>query len=376
MNTDHLDKNTVYTSDPRIIMTLDAGGTNLVFSAIRGNRQIVEDILKPSHPDDLEKILDSLVSGFEEVSARLPDKAAAISFAFPGPADYPRGIIGDLPNFKAFQGGVALGPMLEDHFGIPVYINNDGNLFAYGEALTGFLPRLNHRLREAGSLKQYNSLIGFTLGTGFGAGIVLDQQMIVGNSSSGAEIHNTLNRYHPRWNAEESVSTRAIRRVYGDLSSTPFDRTPMPGEIHDIATGKKEGNAEAAREAFIQFGKGLGNSIANTMALIDGIVVLGGGITAGWDLFAPAMFDEINSGYEDFRGNKLPRLSYRVYNLEDERTFSEFVRGRIREITVPRSSRKISYDDLPRTGVGRSALGASRAIALGAYAFALQQLDT
>jgi glucokinase len=363
-------------NDPRMIMTLDAGGTNLVFSAIRRNEQIIPDIHKPSYPDDLDRMLESLVRGFEEVSGKLPGRPSAISFAFPGPADYPEGIIGDLPNLKAFRGGVALGPMLEDHFGIPVYINNDGNLFAYGEALAGFLPALNNRLREAGSLKRYHSLIGFTLGTGFGAGIVLDNKMIVGNSSSGAEIHNTLNAYHPEWNAEESVSTRAIRRVYADASGIPFDSTPMPGGIYEIARGTGKGNPEAASQAFIRFGNALGNSIANAMSLIDSIVVLGGGITAAWDLFAPAMFGEINREYRDFRGNRFPRLSYKVYNLEDERTFGEFVRGRTREITVPRSHRKISYDDLPRTGVGRSALGASRAIALGAYTFALQQLDT
>ena len=49
-------------------------------------------------------------------------------------ADYAHGIIGDLPNFPGFRGGVALGPYLEHVFGIPVFINNDGNLFAYGEA--------------------------------------------------------------------------------------------------------------------------------------------------------------------------------------------------------------------------------------------------
>jgi len=40
-------------------------------------------------------------------------KASAISFAFPGPADYEKGIIGILPNFPDFRGGVSLGFMLE-----------------------------------------------------------------------------------------------------------------------------------------------------------------------------------------------------------------------------------------------------------------------
>ena len=94
----------------------------------------------------------------------------AISFAFPGPVDYPAGIVGDLGNLPGFRGGVALGPMLEDRFKLPVFINNDGDLFTYGEAICGFLPYVNERLKAAGSAKQYKNLFGVTLGTGFGAG--------------------------------------------------------------------------------------------------------------------------------------------------------------------------------------------------------------
>jgi len=361
--------------DPRIVMTLDAGGTNFIFSAIQGNREIVSPIRKPSYSDDLQRCLENVVEGFEEIATGIPGKAAAISFAFPGPADYPLGIIGDLPNFKAFAGGVPLGPMLEDHFGIPVYINNDGNLFAYGEAVTGFLPSLNRRLKEAGSMKSFNSLVGFTLGTGFGAGIVVENKMLVGNSSCGAEIHNTLNALNPDWNAEESVSTRAIQRVYASASGFSAGVVPMPSEIAEIARGERSGERRAAMQAFREFGTALGYSLANTLALIDGIAVLGGGITAAWDLFAPSMFGAINGSYHDPLGNPLPRLSYRVYDLEDASVFGEFARGRIREVVVPSSGRRVVYDDLPRTGVGCSKLGASRSIALGAYLFALKKLD-
>ncbi|MFW5644877.1 MAG: ROK family protein [Bacteroidota bacterium] len=368
--------NTNTYEDKRMIMTLDAGGTNFVFSAIRSNTEIIEPISKRAFPEDLQKTLDMMIAGFEEVKKNLKGDPEAISFAFPGPADYPEGIIGNLPNFKAFTGDVPLGPMLEDHFKIPVYINNDGNLFAYGEALAGYLPELNKRLKESGSLKQYNSLIGFTLGTGFGAGIVLDKKMLVGNSSSGAEIHNTLNPWDPGWNAEESVSTRAIQRVYAEEAGIPVDKNLMPRDIYAIANGTSDGFVEAARTSFQQFGKSLGNSVANAISLIDALVVLGGGITAAWDLFAPAMFEEINRTYTDYEGNVFPRLSYKVYNLEDPSEFRKFAEGSINAVRVPGSGRTIKYDNLPRNGIGLSKLGASQAIALGAYAFALQQLDS
>ena len=112
----------------RIVLTLDAGGTNFVFSAVRANELIVEPISFPSHADNLELCLQTLIRGFEETMKLIGGKAEAISFAFPGPADYDMGIIGDLPNFKAFNDNVAVGPMLEERFGLPVFINNDGDL--------------------------------------------------------------------------------------------------------------------------------------------------------------------------------------------------------------------------------------------------------
>lgn len=364
-----------FTSDQRIILTLDAGGTNFVFSAMRGNREIVAPIQKAAHSDNLDLCLSMVIQGFEELILNLSGKPAAISFAFPGPADYVGGIIGDLPNFTAFTGGVPLGPMLEDHFDIPVYINNDGNLFAYGEALAGYLPWLNAQLERAGSDKRFRNLVGFTLGTGFGSGMVFDNHMILGHSTGGPEIHNTLNAFHPEWNAEESVSTRAIQRVYAEVAGIPFSPELMPSDIYHIARGEANGVKEAALESFHRFGRSLGNSIANTLSLFDGIVVLGGGITASWDLFSPPMFQEIGRSYSDFKGLKFPRLSYKVYDLENQDQFGEFAGSWAKELIVPGTGRKVSYDAFPRTGVGLSRLGASKTIAIGAYAFALQQLD-
>ena len=166
-------------SDPRIVMTLDAGGTNFRFSAIRGGEPATETIAMPSDGDNLDQCLTNIVDGFARIRDLCPELPAAISFAFPGPADYPRGIIGDLGNLPGFRGGIALGPMLEDRFSVPAFINNDGDLFVYGEAISGFLPYINGQLEKAGSPKRYKNLFGVTLGTGFGGGIVKAQNTVV-----------------------------------------------------------------------------------------------------------------------------------------------------------------------------------------------------
>ena len=187
----------MYSNDKRIVMTLDAGGTNFVFSAIQSNKQIVEPITLPSCPNDLEQCLTALCNGFNRVLSELESSPVAISFAFPGPADYPKGIIGDLPNFPAFKGGVALKTFLEERFQIPVFINNDGDLFAYGEAIAGSLPEANQRLKKQKANRSFSNLIGVTLGTGFGAGVVVDHKLLIGDNSDGGNVWCTRNTKHP-----------------------------------------------------------------------------------------------------------------------------------------------------------------------------------
>ena len=70
-----------------------------------------------------------------------------------------------------------------NEFKIPVFIDNDGSLYAYGEALAGYLPMLNKKIRDAGGIKQYKNLVGLTLGTGFGGGIVIRGQLMTGDNS-------------------------------------------------------------------------------------------------------------------------------------------------------------------------------------------------
>ncbi len=157
---------------------------------------------------------------------------------FPGPADYPAGIIGNLPNFPSFRGGVALGPYLEEKFGIPVFINNDGDLFfAYGEALTGALPEVNLRLEKAGSIKRYKNLLGVTLGTGFGAGVVINGDLLMGDNAAGGDIWCFRNKKYQQYIVEESVSIRAVQHVYRELSGDTSALTPK--DIFDIAEGTR-----------------------------------------------------------------------------------------------------------------------------------------
>lgn len=357
-------------------MTLDAGGTNLAFTAMQGGEQVVDEFSLPTNGSNLDRCLSSIVDGFTAVRSKLEQKPVAISFAFPGPADYPHGIIGDLPNLPAFRGGVALGPMLEEKFGLPVFINNDGDMFAYGESVAGFLPFVNDMLRKAGSEKRYRNLLGLTLGTGFGAGIAINGDMLVGDNANAAGIYLMRNKLFPAANAEDHVSIRGIRRLYALETGTAPGNSPTPKEIYDIATGKKGGDKPAALRAYKLMAEAAGDAISHAIALIDGLVVIGGGLAGASELFLPQLVEEMNSSFTDSEGKRSGRLPAEVYNLEDKSQLSRFLKGSSKEIAVYGSAKRIRYDPEMRIGVGISRMGATKAISVGAYVIALKALDT
>jgi glucokinase len=364
-----------FESDPRIVLTLDAGGTKLAFSAVRGREEIGEPFILPAMADDLAACLRQIRLGFAEVHSRTGRAAVAISFAFPGPADYARGIIGDLGNLPAFRGGVALGPMLEDAFGLPVFLNNDGDLFALGEAIEGFLPEVNAQLAAAGSERRYRNLLGVTVGTGFGAGLVHDGRLFLGDNGAAAEIWLVRHKLERDAFAEEGVSIRAVRRAYAAAAGLPLEEAPEPKAIAAIARGEQRGDATAAREAFRRLGEVAGDALANALTLVDGLVVVGGGLSGASPLFLPALVAELNGTISTVDGQRVPRLELRAFNLEDANERDAFLAGEARAIPVPGSDRTVPYDPGKRIGVGVSRLGTSRAVALGAYAFALEALS-
>ena len=74
-------------------------------------------------------------------------------------------------------------------------------------------------------------------------------------------------------------------------------------------------------------------------------------------------------------GETISRLQFKVYDLDDFNEFVEFAKGGSRELKIYGTDKSVGYDPMKRIGITISKLGASRAISLGAYAFALQQID-
>lgn len=366
----------MYDNDQRIVVTLDAGGTHFRFNALQGNKAITNTIELPSEPNHLDHCMANLVKGFENTILSLPEKPVAISFAFPGPADYPNGIFPtQLSNFPAFKGGVALGPFLERKFNLPVFINNDADLFTYGEALAGVLPYINQRLHHSGSVKEYHNLIGFILGTGFGIGITTNNAMYIGDNCC-SEIYCSPHKLDNSLIAEEGVSARAVLHYYNMYRSDKNSTTYTDSfDIFKIAEGEKEGDQQAARKAFSTFGEVAGYTIAQCVTILDGIIVLGGGVSKAHKFFMPALLHELRATLHTRQNTPVQRIPSYVYNLEDENEFAAFAKGQPQTFTIYGTNELVTCDTQKRLGIITSHIGTSEATTIGAYCYALHKID-
>ncbi len=351
------------------IATLDAGGTNLIFSLVENGVINPKNLRLPSASENLEVFLKKLIQGFEALQKQTGKQLAAISFSFPGPADYEAGIIGYLENLPFFRGGVPLKKVLENHFKIPVFINNDGDLFALGEALHGLLPEINLK-----APKVYGNLLGVTLGTGFGGGIVSHGQRFTGDNSAAAEINRMSSFADKTQSVEEVLSIRGIQSLYAREARISIEEAPEPFDIYKMGIEAMSGNKEAAKTAWKIFGEVLGDALANAVTLIDSCVVIGGGLSGAASLFLQQAVNKMNGLLLKKEGGTIQRMELFAYNWENEDCRADFLKNESGTVPVPFSDEQVVFRQNKKITVGISKLGTSDAVALGAYAFARKKL--
>jgi glucokinase len=237
------------------------------------------------------------------------------------------------------------------------------------------LPEVNNELKKAGHSRMHNNLLGVTFGTGFGGGFVSKGKMFTGDNSAGMEINRMRNKLYPDTSAEDSVTIRAIKRVYAREAGSDIADCPEPEDIYRIGVGELEGDREAARKAFSEMAEVAGNSIADALTLTDSLVVIGGGLAGAWPLFLQQLVDEMNYSFTELSGDDLPRMEILAYNFENPMCKKDFIENTSKLVKVPFSDKTIEYEPLKKIAVGLSRLGTSKAVAVGAYAYAINELS-
>ena len=103
--------------------------------------------------------------------------------------------------------------------------------------------------------------------------------------------------------------------MYRELSGVQ-DADLTPKDIYEIAEGIKEGDKKAAIASFQELGEMAGSAIASALNIVDGLVVIGGGLAGASHYILPALVNELRATLSMFSGEQFPCLQMEVYNWE------------------------------------------------------------
>jgi glucokinase len=265
-----------------LIVAVDIGGTHIRAAAYE------ETSITPlrhqrtrSHGTE-SGVFDRLIKTIESVwQAGAVD---AIGIASPGPLDPHTGTILDTPNIPEWV-NFPVAPKLSEHFGVPVYLDNDANMAGLGEW-------------QYGAGKGHDNLVYLTISTGIGGGVISGGALLQGFHGMGAELgHMIVDPNGPvcscgrRGHIEAFSAGPAIARYVceqleaGQTSSVQTQPNLSAAQVADAAF---QGDALAIA-AFERAGFYLGIAVANYLAIFDpSILIFGGGVSqAGELLFKP-----------------------------------------------------------------------------------------
>jgi glucokinase len=246
----------------RKIIGVDMGGTKIHASLISG-REIVSEYIIDTPAKESEKIvIERLIEAIEKV---FQPGCEGIGIGVPSVVDWKKGIVYDvvaIPSWKE----VHLKEILENHFKIPVYINNDSNCFALGEKFFG-------------KGIDFENFVGVTIGTGLGSGIIIKNKLYHGVNTGAGEVG--------------SISYKdGIIEQY--CASQFFTSLGLDGE--ELYMAAKNGDIKAL-SIFNEYGKNLSEVVKVIVYAFDPeVIILGGSISSAFEFFIDALW----KGLDDF----------------------------------------------------------------------------
>lgn len=258
------------------VIALDVGGTKILGGVVENSKVSHKIKLKTKVRASKDKLNEQIVELIEKL---MTDKVRRIGVAVPGIVDNHTGKILNAPNIKNWQ-NVRLGEIIGKQFGLPVSLINDANAFSWGELHYG----------QGRSLK---NLVGITLGTGFGSGIVIAGKLYLGAHFGAGEFGNMTFREGV---LEDYVSGKFFRKYYKSEAK----------ELYILAgQGKKQ-----ASKAFREFAGNLAIALSIISRAVDPqMIVIGGSVAKAKKYFYPQMKKELNKLFKA-KGVQSPRIKF------------------------------------------------------------------
>lgn len=244
------------------IIGIDLGATNIRGAVVTGDAMgdIVSRRINTKGTE--EQVLEDVYF----VVDRLIDKdVKAIGIGVPSVVDVELGIVYDVVHIPSWK-EVHLKQILEEKYKVPVFINNDANCFILGELYFG-------------KGKGLKNMVGLTIGTGLGAGIIINSQLYAGPNCGAGEfgcVDYLENNY------EFYCSGSFFNNVYGLDGQRVFKDA--------------QGGDARALELYAEMGIHLGNAIKLVMYTYDpALIILGGSVQLAYDYFEKTMWERIHT---------------------------------------------------------------------------------
>ncbi len=262
------------------ILGIDLGGTQIRVGEIENNTiQDIKSTLTPTNAtkEDVLEAIVNLIAQFNGIDA--------IGIGVPSVVDVKKGIVYDVTNIPSWD-EVHLKDFLEKRFNIPVFVNNDANCFVAGE-------------KQFGKGKDASSLVGITLGTGLGTGLIFNDKLYEGRNCGAGELCNTPYLEH---NYEYYCSGQFFK-----------DELHVSGKT--LAEKAKSGDKEALA-AFKTFGFHLGKFLQAILYAYDPeVIVFGGSVSQSFSLFYDEMMQSLQDNF--IFPNSLKNLKIELSELDN-----------------------------------------------------------
>lgn len=244
------------------ILGVDLGGSGVRVGKVRSGGLERFAAAPISGRERAEVVTDEIYRAIDGV---IDDEVRGIGCGVPSVVDVDRGIVYNVENIPAWQ-EVPLKADLERRYGVPAYVNNDANAFAVGELYFGHGRGHRH-------------LVGLTLGSGLGAGVVVDGRLYIGANCGAGELGAIPFREHT---VEHYCAAPFFQREAG-ISGEEAHRRAAAGDA-------------GARQLFARFGDSLGHALLLVLYAYDPeIIVLGGSISAALPFFEEAMRERLRT---------------------------------------------------------------------------------
>ncbi|HWV72523.1 MAG TPA: ROK family protein [Pseudosphingobacterium sp.] len=237
---------------------VDIGGTNIRAGLVSKGTIISQNQLTLKNKHSMDAMLAQLM---EVINPLTSSPYTGIGIGVPSVVDTVNGIVYDVANIPAWK-RVELKQIVQERFQVPVRINNDVNCFVLGEY-------------NYGIAKGFGSLVGITLGTGMGSGLIFDHVLYTGHNCGAGEIG--LMPYLDK-TLEDYVGSQFFIAKTGK-SAEELWRAALTGEKQAIALWE-------------EFGWHLGKALKIVMYAYDPeAIVLGGSISQAYAFFEKSMLE-------------------------------------------------------------------------------------